>query len=271
MYRLNRKKFFCFLLGMMLLGGAVILERLFFTPDTYGTYKETMKEQAKEEGFMDEKKQNGKCAYLTFDDGPSDQTEKVLDILKRENVKATFFLIGEQINEKTCPLIQRMIREGHQVGVHTQCHEQRIYNCYEAWEKDFEEGFSTIENCLKKCNTCGDGADAKITAVRFPWGSTNGYLAPFKKKAVRHLKERGVEYYDWNVSAEDSIGTPTVESILKNVRKDYGKFLHPLVLMHDSHTCAKTVDALPEIISMLKKDGYAFATLDAMEKPFHYE
>lgn len=269
MYHLDRKKIICFLLGMALLGGAVILERTFFTEDTYGAYKETMKEQPEDGSCFPEEVEPGKCAYLTFDDGPSDQTEKVLDILKEENVKATFFLIGEQINEKTCPLIKRMVREGHQVGVHTQCHEPYIYNCYEAWEKDFEEGFSTIENCLKICNNSGEGA--RITAVRFPWGSTNGYLAPFKKKAVRHLKEHGVEYFDWNVSAEDSIGTPTRESILRNVKKDYGKFSQPVVLMHDSHTSVKTVEALPEIISMIKKDGYAFATLDAMEEPFHYE
>lgn len=281
MYRLNRKKIACFIFGLVLLGGVVILERVFFTEDTYGAYKAAMDEKLEADGETEDKtekiektektEKTGKCAYLTFDDGPSDQTEKVLDILKEEGVTATFFLIGEQINEETCPFVQRMLKEGHQVGVHTQCHEQSIYNCYEAWKKDFDEGFCTIENCLKICNNSEDGENIKITAARFPWGSTNGYLAPFKKRAVKHLEELGVEYFDWNVSAEDSIGSPTRESILQNVKKDYGKFTHPVVLMHDSHTSQKTVDVLPEIISMLKQDGYAFGTLDEMEEPFHYK
>ena len=95
-----------------------------------------------------------------------------------------------------------------------------------------------------------------------------------KFQSVEHMKlqisKEGYEYYDWNVSAEDSVGKPTKESILKNIKKDFGKYNEPVILMHDSVVNKATVEALPEVIAMIKEAGYTFGTLDEREEVCHY-
>ena len=87
---------------------------------------------------------------------------------------------------------------------------------------------------------------------------------------IEKMEKEGYEYFDWNVSAEDSVGTPTKASILKNIKKDFDKYDEPIILMHDSAINKATVEALPSIIEMLKEEGYSFGTLDEMSKPYHY-
>ncbi len=203
----------------------------------------------------------GKVAYLTFDDGPSTITEDILDILKKEDVKATFFMIGNQINEKTKPIVDRLCSEGHQIGVHTYCHEAgSIYCSAEAYYSDLMKAEQVI---LEYTGTAP-------LVYRFPWGSANGYIKGFRKEIVCKLSDVGMEFCDWNVSGEDSIGNPSAAQIYKNVKKNYDKFSEPVILLHDSATRKETVKALPDIIKLYKEAGYTFDVIKNREKPFQW-
>lgn len=202
-----------------------------------------------------------KTAYLTFDDGPSKLTESYLDILEEEGVKATFFLIGQQIDGDMSGIIQREINEGHEIGIHTYCH---VANEIYATEDSCFHDVMKIREQLERQFSY----EAKL--VRFPWGSANRYISSFRQDIIDKIHESGLEYADWNVSAEDSVGTPSVESIMGNIRKDYKKYNEPVILMHDSGCNKETLNALRGIIQELKDAGYSFATLSEREKPCHF-
>ena len=202
-----------------------------------------------------------KTAYLTFDDGPSCLTESYLDILKEEGAKATFFLIGQQIDGDMAEIIKREIYEGLEIGVHTYCHEaNEIYANEESCLKDIMKIRELLERQFNY--------EAKL--VRFPWGSANSYISTFRNNIINKIHENGMEYADWNVSAEDSVGTPTAYSIMSNIRKDYKKYNDPVILMHDSSCNKQTLETLRDIIRELKDAGYSFATLSEREKPCHF-
>ncbi len=202
-----------------------------------------------------------KTAYLTFDDGPSCLTESYLDILKEEGAKATFFLIGQQIDGDMAGIIKREIDEGHEIGVHTYCHEaNEIYANEESCFKDIMKIKELLERQFNY--------EAKL--VRFPWGSANSYISTFRNNIINKVHENGMEYADWNVSAEDSVGTPTAYSIMSNIRKDYKKYNDPVILMHDSSCNKQTLETLRDVIRELKDAGYSFATLSEREKPCHF-
>lgn len=202
-----------------------------------------------------------KIAYLTFDDGPSILTPKVLEILEKENVRATFFLIGSQITQEEEELLNEMVTRGHLLGVHTYSHKSdEIYSSVEAYVKDANKTAARIYEVT----------GIRPTIYRFPWGSVNCYVSGICGDVIEEMKAEGYEYYDWNVSAEDSVGKPTKASILKNIKKDFGKYNEPVILMHDSAVNKATVEALPEIIKMLKEEGYSFGTLDERREVCHY-
>ncbi len=205
--------------------------------------------------------ENKKTAFLTFDDGPSTLTASYLDILKEEGAKATFFIIGQQVDDDMSRIINREIDEGHEIGIHTYCHEANVI-------------YATEDSCYKDVMKIKDQLERQFNyeakLVRFPWGSANGYISPFRANIIDRIHKSGLEYEDWNVSAEDSVGTPTVDSILNNVRKDYKKYDEPVILMHDSGCNKKTLEALRTIIRELKADGYSFGTLSERENPCHF-
>lgn len=207
------------------------------------------------------KPEEEKIVFLTFDDGPSKVTEQVLDILKEEQICASFFLIGKQIDEKTEKTVLRMKEEGHLIGVHTYCHEaDKIYKSVDAYIEDIEKAEDVIMNVTGE----------KPVYYRFPWGSVNCYVSPICDEIKEQMKEKGYTYFDWNVSAEDSIGKPSVEKILSNVRKDYMKYHQPVILLHDSEINENTAKALKTIIKELKEGGYQFGTIDKRNHPYQY-
>ena len=87
-----------------------------------------------------------KICYLTFDDGPSENTIKILDILKEYDAKATFFVIGNSISEKTKPILERIIKEGHAIGLHANNH---VYEKFYADETSYLEDYKTLYKTLK--------------------------------------------------------------------------------------------------------------------------
>ncbi len=205
---------------------------------------------------------NKKIAYLTFDDGPSKNTELILDILKENNVHATFFIISPYI-EPHIQLIKRAYEEGHAIGNHTADHEFKyVYTC----EESFFKSFNKQQEFIKKVT----GNDCTI--FRFPGGSNNTIVKnsrgkDFTKNITFKLNEIGVNVYDWNVDSGDAKGnnippSTLVQNISREIKDKEGNYKnHAIILMHDCMTKNTTVEALPGIIKVLKDAGYDFQTL----------
>lgn len=202
-----------------------------------------------------------KIAYLTFDDGPSILTKEYLKILKEENASATFFLIGQQIEGELVDVVRQEISEGHEVGIHTYSHEaEKIYQSKESYYKDLQKTKQCLESKL----------NLQPKLFRFPWGSANSYVRSYKSAVIEQMQQEGIGYADWNVSGEDSVGCPSPDTIIANVRKDYQKYPDPVILLHDSASCRATLQSLRPIIRELKEKGYSFGTLSDRGKPCHF-
>ncbi|MTI68489.1 MAG: polysaccharide deacetylase [Firmicutes bacterium] len=198
---------------------------------------------------------NPDTIYLTFDDGPSWITEKILDILKKENIKATFFVCGNNTKYGK-KILKRMIKEGHKIGNHTYSHDyNKIYKDVGSFFKDLYKNEKNIYEIT--------GIKPKI--VRLPGGSNNS--SPHKGKDLitkinKKLLQRGYTYIDWNATAADSSPTsPIKEQIIFNVLKWSTKYNNSIVLMHDSAGKKNSLKALPTIIKKLKSFGYSFDVL----------
>lgn len=201
-----------------------------------------------------------KTVYLTFDDGPSENTEKVLNVLKEAGVPATFFVVGAENNTEHLPLLQRTLAEGHCIGLHSCTHEYRkIYASADAYWTDIEALKLTLQPY------CGDYA---FSVLRFPGGTSNTVSHKYggsglMEELAAQAKEKGFTVVDWNVSAEDSIGGhPSANTIASRVIRDCKGKASAIILMHDSSTNDATVEALPTIIGWLQENGYTFDTAD---------
>lgn len=190
-----------------------------------------------------------KTCYLTFDDGPSDNTSKILDILKENNIKATFFVVHNNPE-----LLKRIHNEGHTIGLHSASHKySKIYASEEAFFADLTEIGDAVERAT--------GVRSKI--IRFPGGSSNTVSASYCKgimsRLTRQVVEKGYLYYDWNASDGDADGSNIPAStLIKNIRRDGTSAKRLIVLMHDAADKKTTVEALPEIIKIYRDAGYAF-------------
>lgn len=194
-----------------------------------------------------------KICYLTFDDGPSENTEKVLDILAEHNAKATFFVIGQSLNEETGPLLKRMVEEGHAVGMHANVHSyEKLYESLDSFLADYDSLYETLKQDY--------GIETAL--FRFPGGSACSCLRGQGKAYVQEMEARGFSCFDWKSSGEDSVGNPTVYSIQKNVFATGLKYNTTIVLLHDSSIAGRTVEALPGILERFEQEGYSFASLE---------
>ena len=186
-----------------------------------------------------------KTVYLTFGDGPSDRvTPKVLDVLKEENVKATFFIIGKQAETRKY-ILEREKREGHTVAVHSYSHVySQIYSSPADLLKDID-----------KCNEVIKDATGNYSKVyRFPGGSFG--LSERLKNAV---EEHGLRYVDWNASTRDAeiLGATPYQLYREAVATAAGAD-NVVLLAHDSTTKTATAEALKSIIRHFKDNGYVF-------------
>ena len=198
---------------------------------------------------------NKKIAYLTFDDGPSNNvTPLILDVLKQEKIKATFFVLGS--NATWNPQILKRIRtEGHYIANHGYSHRyNEIYKDYDSLMHDYNLCEEAIKNSLGEPNY-------KTRIFRFPGGSTGGRFAKFKRDAKSQMQDQGITYLDWNALTCDAEGVPTKESILENLKNTtQGKNI-VVVLMHDSSTKILTYETLTDVINYLREQGYEFGDL----------
>lgn len=193
---------------------------------------------------------NEKTVYLTFDDGPCGYTEELLDILAENGVKATFFLVGNEIDESNEDLLVRMVEEGHTVAVHTTTHVYNdIYDSVEAFLDDFAETYYKIYEIT--------GVAPEI--FRFPGGSINSYNLDIYEDIIAEMLRRGFIYYDWNVSAGDASSSATTDSIYYNSTLGLQYSGNVIILMHE--TSAKTISQVENIINTYKENDYTFDIL----------
>lgn len=177
-----------------------------------------------------------KPVALTFDDGPHENTLKILDILKAEGVPATFFVIGKEIAGKEL-ILQRIKDEGHLLGNHTYAHNAAFY-----WQPA-----RIMADDITRCNELIHGATGVSPNIfRPPFGVTNPNLA----KALQQL---GMQSVGWTLRSMDTIAKDPealLNKILKNVRSNN------TILLHDR--CDITVAILPELIARLREKGLSF-------------
>lgn len=208
------------------------------------------------EHILPDNAQGEKKVYLTFDDGPSRQTEKVLDILDRYQIKASFFVVSANLTESGTEALKRAAAAGHVIGMHSDTHDyKKIYTSVESLLKDYEKVYNMIKETT--------GLTPRL--YRFPGGSYNSVGRQCILQAIPEMERRGFAYYDWNVTAEDAVGHPTASSIKKNIFRELQRIESPVILMHDGSCNSLTVEVLPEIIDELVRRGYSFDTLDHRE------
>lgn len=201
-------------------------------------------------------KYSSSTIYLTFDDGPSSTiTSKLLDILKEEDVKATFFVINH--NDNLNYLIKREFDEGHTVALHSFTHRyNEIYTSIDAYFNDL----TNIENKVKSIT----GSEHKI--IRFPGGSSNtisrNYNIGIMSSLVNETANKGYVYFDWNISSGDAGGAKNTSDIYNNVTKGLSHDKTNIVLMHDFENNYKTLNAIRDIIRYGKNNGYTFKAID---------
>lgn len=198
----------------------------------------------KKEREADQTKIKGKKVYLTFDDGPSQNTEKILDILDQFNVKATFFVIGKT-DKFSKKMYKQIYEKGHTLAMHSYTHQyDKIYKTIGAYKKDLTQ----LSDLLF------DVTGEKPKYLRFPGGSSNRVSKISMEKVIRYVDAQGLTYFDWNVINGDATGQRlTKKQMINNVISGVKTYDNAMVLMHDSAVKDMTVETLPTILKKLKK------------------
>lgn len=201
---------------------------------------------------------NEKIVYLTFDDGPSVCTDQILNILRQERVKATFFVTAQ-----FTPYLNRMAaiaKDGHEVAIHTYSHNFKIYKSIDSYFADLNKLNDLIEKYTGK----------RSRIMRFPGGSSNSIYRKynsdpkFMDRLCVALLDSGYQFVDWNLDSGDARGNNIAADRL--VRSACGS-RHNIqcLLMHDTGAKRTTVTALPQIIRYFKQHGYEFGVLNSVD------
>lgn len=195
---------------------------------------------------------NGKRVYLTFDDGPSIYTGQILDVLKANNIKATFFVIGRE--EEFYEYYKRIVDEGHTIGMHSYTH---VYQDFYASKESFAEELTKLNDLIY--NVTG----TKSTIFRFPGGSSNSVSSLAVEEYIDYLNENDIDYYDWNSLSGDAVTNGlSPEQLVNNIMNDVSQNEDSIVLMHDLQTTHTTVESLQLLIDTLKTEGYEILPID---------
>lgn len=203
-----------------------------------------------------------KVVYLTFDDGPSKYTERVLDILDKYGVKATFFVTNQ------FPSYKHMIGEaydrGHTIALHTYKHDYaQVYKSVDAYYSDLQK----IQDLVIEQT----GSPASI--IRFPGGTSNTisrhYSSGIMTKLAKSVEKKGYQYCDWNVDSGDAGGTKTSSGVANNVINGMKKNKTSIVLQHD--ISSYSVEAVDKIISWGLANGYTFLPMSSNSPVYHFK
>lgn len=203
-----------------------------------------------------------KAVYLTFDDGPSERTDEILDVLAEKDVKATFFVIGQK-DEVNLERMRRIVAEGHTIGMHSYTHDYNsVYSSVEGFLDEFYRIFCQIR----------DATGVTPTVFRCPGGSINGYDGGFYQEILSEMIRRGFVPYDWNVSSEDAATNRTlpVETLVSNVVDGSANKFRSIVLFHDSASKTTSAEAIGPVIDQLRALGCTFMAITPDTMPVLY-
>ena len=196
-----------------------------------------------------------KVVYLTFDDGPSENTAKVLDILDAYGIKATFFVTN--INPDYIPMIGECYRRGHTIGMHTYSHDYaQVYASRDAYWADL----GAISDIVR------EQIGYVPCFIRFPGGSSNtvsaNYTQGIMTQLTQEVQDAGYQYYDWDASCGDGAEHTADELVDATIADTSYGYTSIVFLAHDGAEKEATVEALPRIIEYFQSEGYSFAPLD---------
>ena len=200
--------------------------------------------------------------YLTFDDGPSSNTNRILDILAEYDVKATFFVVGKE-EEGYQALYKRIVDEGHTLAMHSYSHKyNEIYQSLESYSADL----SKLQEFLY------DTTGVWCRYCRFPGGSSNTVSRVDMHELIAYLDEQDMSYFDWNISSGDAMSSSiSPEEIIRNCTAKLKNYDEAIILMHDASEKNSTVRALPELIEKIQamEDTKILPITDDTERIHH--
>lgn len=210
-----------------------------------------------------------KYAYLTFDDGPSQNTPFILDFLKENNIKATFFPVAQNNYQNSEEIYKRIVEEGHTLGIHSYSHD---------YAQIYINEQTLLDDLNKEADYLKSITGMRPTIARLPGGSTNTISNRYggsgiMEKIRKTVLDAGYSYFDWNVDSGDALKFRQDKSVIvNNVISTGGLDLNTaVILMHDANPKTTTVEALPEIVEGLRKKGYVFKAITSDTEPVRYK
>lgn len=217
----------------------------------------TAEERTRQSTSVNDVKPEAKTVYLTFDDGPSPNTQRILDILSEYGVKATWFVKGDQ---PQIGYVKDIWDADHQIAIHTYTHDyKQVYASTDAYWDDVHQAGSAIEEHL----------GFEPTLIRFPGGSHNSFNSAIVDDILARMASENYHYFDWNVSSGD--GGDHDAQFLFDYTIDQAEECHSCcVLMHDTAAKDTTVEALPAIIEWFIDHDFEFDVLLADSYGYHF-
>ena len=230
----------------------------------YNEFKKQEEENESKKKIWEENKYNidhiysseNNRVFLTFDDGPSNNTESILNILQNYGVKANFFVLGSRV-EVMPEIVKNIYNQGHFIGNHGYSHVyEAIYASPQSVYDEYDKTNKIVQNAI-------GNSDYRAKLFRFPGGFVGGKYEEIKKQAKQLLEENQVLNVDWNALTGDSESTkPTADKIMENLQKTAGGKRSVVLLMHDSAAKKITAETLPQVIEFFKNQGYEFKTFN---------
>ena len=213
-------------------------------------------------------KGEGKYVFLTFDDGPSNSTEKILNILKDKDVHGKFFVLGSSIEKdsKRQEYLKEELKSGNAIANHSYSHDfKKLYPGNKLKIDSFMDEFNKTNDIMQ--SILGGEFDCKVLRMPGGYGTRKYYKDPSLKEFDDTLQENGIINVDWNALDGDAEGKPySTEEMLNYVKKTSKGKNHVVILMHDAAGKEKTVEILPQIIDYYKNEGYDFKVIKNTSK-----
>lgn len=217
----------------------------------------TIDVQFKESNQLFLEKRNQKIVFLTFDDGPTEHTLAILDILNKYNAPSTFFMLKGNIVKRP-NVVKEVADSGHSIGCHGVSHKVNLFYKTATSPKD------EMDSCSKSvAEVVGKG----VELIRVPFGSFPHLTSTQKENLAKSqfiLWDWNVDSMDWNIQSPDQM----VSIVMKQVEKLENKEKVPVILFHDKEI---TVMALPKIIENLKALGYEISPLSVEVEPLQFK
>ena len=190
--------------------------------------------------------------FLTFDDGPSQTvTPVILDTLKAENIKATFFVLGSRV-ELNPSIVKREYEDGHYIASHGYSHVySQIYSSSQAVIDEYNKTLTSIRNAIGE-------PEYNPHLFRYPGGYYGGRYYKIKQEAAVLLEQNNIAYIDWNALTADAAGNTTQEQFIAELEKTVPKHNTIVALMHDAGGKKATAESLPQIIAYFRERGFEF-------------